>query len=173
MAGKGRKNPPIDRVALARLREERYEDRKARIEADTHLHPRVKAAFLDRTLINNKGWLQLLDLSSVSRISILRSNSRVYGTGQHPAVLPDMDETFSDGDVRPQPQTEIGRALEWAVDSGRMLFNYSTGKFVVNPHFRGGRPRKPRAERWLKFEPRPDARRAKRGKPRPPRKTID
>lgn len=158
---------PIDHEALALERELRYEQRKARLDDDVHLHPRLRQIFLDRTLIGTKEVTLLLDFTGPSRVSVLRSNGRIYGsTFPHPAVLPPMDKPLAGRDDRPPPAYEYGRIAEWAFDSHRLIFNVRTGKLEINTSWRAGRKRLPAADRKRKYRlTGVDGRRAGRGVP--------
>lgn len=160
---------PIDREALAVLRETRFQARKERIEADTHLDARLRDLFLDRTLVGTKGVMKLLDLYDESRVSILRSNRRIYGPSPHSGVLPDMDKPGAAGNDRPRPEIETGRLLEWAFDDHRLIWNSRLGVLQLNPHGRSGRRRKTLDERPRFTTKGVDSRRATRGKAKPRR----
>lgn len=169
-------NAPIDREALALVREERYQRRRARLYADTNLDPRLRRLFLDRELWGTAEIMAFLDLVQKARMSVLRKTSRIYGTEPHPGVLPTMDAALSDSDARPRPAIEAGRVREWAFDDHRVIWNSETGELERNPVWRAGRRRNP-LSKSPKYTPTGrDGRRASRGisRPRPkPKKKPD
>ncbi len=125
---------------LAIEREARFQKRKARIEADPNLDPRLKQWYLDRTIWGN---LQAADELSVTpqRITDLRggrvSNRRPR---PHPSMAPEVDTIEGYIADMPQPGSEAGAWREWAVKRGSHDINRDTGKLTKRP-WRVGRPR--------------------------------
>ncbi len=156
----------LDRASLAERREERWQRRCARLDADVTMPPELRDLFKNRTLWGVKEQADFLG-TSAARISVLRNNRILYRAGYSPfpSVMPDMDAPMGKGSERPRPGIEAGRLMEWAFDDHRVIWDSTNKVLVLNPHWRAGRKRKvqtgPTFRSLGKFDG--DGRRARRG----------
>ncbi len=154
------------RAELAARREQRWQQRCARLDADVTLPTELREMFKDRTLWGVKQQAEFLGIDA-ARISVLRNNRVLYRVGHRAfaSVLPDMDAPMGKGLKRPRPGIEAGRLMEWAFDDHRVIWNSTTKALVLNPHWRAGRKRK--VQTGPNFQNRSkvvgDGRRARRG----------
>lgn len=127
-----RRMTEIDLGQLAQLREERWETRRARIEADPTLDPRIKRWYLDRTPQNTQQTSALLGVTpqrvSAQRETSTRSSVRSRRRQQpHPSLIPTMDTVEGMLAGVPDPGVELGVLIEWAVMGGRCELDADTG----------------------------------------------
>lgn len=132
---------PLDRAGIARRREERWLRRKAQIDADIKLDPRLSELFQDRTPWGVPDLMAFLDITNYRLITTMNQNRLVFRSANSyfPAVLPEMDFPLGEGDVRPRPGWEAGLLRQWAFDDNRVVWNVREGVLQVNPHWRSGR----------------------------------
>lgn len=128
-----------DLEALAELRESRFQQRYARITADTALDGRLRALLLDRTIWSTQQIVSAVDISS-QRISVMRGNAKTR-TGPHPSSFPDRDVALKIHNRINDSGVEAGRVIEWALQAGRMIWNGQTGQLEKVRGFRHGRRR--------------------------------
>ncbi len=130
---------------LARLREERFLDREARILADPDMDPRVKALYLDRTLCDTAAVARELGISA-QRVTIMKTGVRKPGRlmppGPHPGFIPDFDVITGRSGDSDRWAIELGRLREWVVWKGTHRLDPATGKLVKRPESTHGAPRK-------------------------------
>lgn len=126
--------PEQSDAELERLREERFAARKKAMDEDPTLDPRLKALYLDRTILTSKEAAQLLSVTP-SRISTFRKR----GTGTHPLIFPTQDVILGSHSGQPRFGVEAGRVREWAVQSERLAWNTETGQLDKKTPSRHGR----------------------------------
>jgi hypothetical protein len=130
----------IDEEALARWRDQRFRQRKARIESDPDLDPRIAALYLDREIWDSARCATELGIGK-HRISELRGGrATTRREPPHPAAFPEMDAVMGYVAGVPSPGFEGGRIREWAVQRGTHMLNPVTGK-LAKTGSRHGRPR--------------------------------
>lgn len=145
-----------DLEALARLREERFQGRRARIEADRNLDPRIKAFYLDREIWDNQRCAKELGIGA-TRVSMLRTSLRKKTREHpHPAMLPERDTVEGVRAGRELPGVEAGRVREWAVQRGTHDIDLKTGTLIRREVPTHGRPRSERPSRSTRFRPTSD-----------------
>jgi hypothetical protein len=157
-----------DLTRLEQLREERYQLRAARHNADQNLDPRLRKRYLNRTIVDTDWIAKYLGYSDTSkgRISVMRNGqARIVPTslaaamGMTTAVLPGLDVSLGVAYGRHRPGTEQGRVEEWAIKTHRMLWNRKTDETVPNQDIRQGRPRHARPTLGPDWHPDPGVRR--------------
>ncbi len=140
-----------DLEALARLREERFQARRARIEADAALDPRIKALYLDREIWDNQRCATELGVGA-TRVSMMRTGIRKRTRERpHPALLPDRDTVEGVRAGHELDGIEAGRIREWAVMRGTHDLNPKNGKLIRREVPTHGRPRAQRPNRSTRF----------------------
>ncbi len=132
-----------DLEELARVREERFQARKARLDADTTIDPRRRYFYLDRTPWDTKRCGEELGIGS-HRVSEMRGGRRETGaparTGPHPSIFPEVATLAKVTFGVPSYGVEAGRVREWAEKRGLHVMDLETGK-LVKTRVRHGRPR--------------------------------
>ena len=153
---------------LAIKREQRFEARRARIEADTRLDPRLRELFLDRTLWGVADQIRFLNVTDRARISALTGNRSIYHSydREFPSVLPSPDAPLGKNEWAPKWAIEAGRLRQWAFDDHRVIFDPVSGQLVTNPIWRAGRRPKPRGPNFTSRSGGVDVRRSWRGVPK-------
>jgi hypothetical protein len=112
---------PLDLAALRARREERFQQRRAIIEADPTLTDAQRAVLLNRTLISTAGQATVMGVSA-QRVSLMRTARRVHGQEPpHPSVAPEMDEPVAYVAGVADPGVELGRLVEWLEQRGTHL----------------------------------------------------
>lgn len=130
-----------DPAEIARIREERFKLRQARILSDPHLDPRMQAWLLDREIwtvrrtAEETGW-------SEAYIWALRRATAEH-EGWHVSAFPDLDNEAGTADSG----AEAGRVREWTEWRGSHDTNPETGKLAKRPATRHGRARADRSTR--------------------------
>lgn len=130
----------INLEQLARLREERWETRRARIETDPTLDPGIQRWYLNRTPLNTRQTAALLRVtdqrvSAQRETSVRRSVISRHRQQPHPSVIPTMDTVEGMLAGVPDPGVEAGVLIEWAVMGGRWeLRVYQPGDLYVPEH---------------------------------------
>ncbi len=145
-----------DLEELARVRQARFEQRRARFNRDTHLDPRVKALYLDRTVWNTARVAAALGITE-HRVTMIKTGRRKPGRlAPHPAVLPDIDTV--DGVIADKEQwgIEAGRVREWAVQRGTHRLDPETGELIKEAGSTHGRPRSDRPSLSTRLRPQRD-----------------
>lgn len=142
-----------DLEALARVREQRFQQRRARIDADAKLDPRIKALYLDRTPWNTTRCAEELCISE-GRISVMRTRARKKTReSPHPSVFPDRDTVEGVLAGVEAPGVEAGRVREWAVQRGTHELDPVTGKLIKLEGSTHGRPRSARPSLSTRLRP--------------------
>lgn len=139
-------DPPIDLAALARKREERFQDRKKRIEADPSLTDTEQRWYLDRTLIGTREQAAMIGRTK-NRVTIMRRDRGGRRRAPHPMILPDVDEYVGNVAGVLDPGIEAGRLRKHLVENGTHDLNPETGEMVRIADYRPGAPRHQRATR--------------------------
>ncbi len=127
-----------DPAEIARIREERFLLRQARIMADPNLSDELKEWFLERTIWNTEvasdefGW-------GKSNVWDLRRVTDEFGPN-HAGAYPDLDNEPGTA----ESGVEAGRLREWAEKRGSHIVNPKTGKLAKRPPMRHGRTRSDR-----------------------------
>lgn len=149
----------IDLAALAHRREQRFQERKARIEADPTLTPQEKTWLLDRTLLGTKDQADMLNRST-NRVTIMRSDRARGRRAPHPMILPEMDA----------PVGTVAGVIDPGIEAGRLrerLVQIGTHNMVADPQdptvcvmvriadYRPGAPRRTRVTRSRPGRPGP------------------
>lgn len=144
-------------VSLATEREERFQARKARLDADVAIDPRRRDIFLNPTIWDTDEVAVFLGITA-NRVTGLRANiadedgkllpaSAFVDDGTekpHPMVFPSLDVILRVMFGFVHPGVEAGRVAEWAEHSNRVVFNPATGLFVPNSIRRHGAAPGPR-----------------------------
>lgn len=117
-----------DDAELAALREQRFLERQARIIADTKMDPRLAELLLDRELWDTSRIFDEIGIRQ-QRVSIMRRHAREV-EGPHPSSFPTKDKVKHRRYGVENDQVEAGRVREWAIASGRMIFDAETGTLV-------------------------------------------
>ncbi len=113
---------------LATLREQRFLERQARINADTTMDPRLAELLLDRDLWDTSRIFEEIGIRQ-QRVSIMRRHAREVA-GPHPSSFPTQDKVKHRRYGVENALVEAGRVREWAIASGRMIFDVETGQLV-------------------------------------------
>lgn len=142
---------PLDLDQLAQIREERFQLRRIKHQADRWMPAGLRDLYLDREIVTDAWIIEFLGLTSATsgRISRMRDGtSRIVPTSlaaamrMRPTILPGLDVCLSVAyGRRIRIGIEKGRIIEWAIKDHRVLWNPATGELTPNLNFRQGRPR--------------------------------
>lgn len=135
----------VDRIAarnreLAPVREKRFTERQARILADPTLSPGLKAAYLNRTILNTTDQSKRIGWVGTQRLSMMRTGRRKPDArpGRHPSAYLEPDTIVAIVAGVEDEGVEQGRVDEWTVETGRNVWDESTQTFVKAPSSRHG-----------------------------------
>lgn len=145
---------PNNLAALAIRREERFRERKARIEADPTLTPDEKRWFLDRTLLGTQEQAAMIGRSA-NRITIMRTDRGRNRRAPHPMILPDVDAPVGIIAGVIDPGIEAGRLRKHLIEIGTHDMNPATGEMIRIADYRPGAPRRLRVTRSKPGRPGP------------------
>lgn len=154
-----------DPAEIARIREERFLLRQARILADTHLGAALQAWFLDREIWNGKRAAAEFGWKSESNVWDLRRVTEEFGP-QHSGAYPDLDNEAGTAEAG----VEAGRLREWAEQRGSHTVDPATGKLIKRPAMRHGRKRADRGNLNKRSHVLGTPRKGKKGTPAGPRR---
>lgn len=128
-----------DDAQLAELREKRFLERQARWHAIPGIDPRLVELLLDRELWDTQKIVKGFKISQ-QRLSMMRRFLREKG-GPHPSAFLGKDFVKHRRYGVENDEVEVGRVREWLLQTGRYVFDHSTGELVRAPRQRHGRAR--------------------------------
>ncbi len=135
-----------DPAALAAKREQRFQERKARIESDPTFTAAEKRWFLDRTLLGTTEQALMVGRGR-GRITGMRRDKTGRRRGPHPMLLPDPDGYIGSIAGVPNPGIEAGRLRKHLVENGTHVLDEETGEMIRIADYRPGAPRRQRVTR--------------------------
>lgn len=108
--------------------------RRHRIENDQTLDPRLKALYLDQTILDQADMMGAFDIAQPTvwkwRAPV-KENRRVQ---PHPRVSPVADVTLGTVADKLIPGVQFGKIVEWLVMTHRFLWDAPTGQVIRNPN---------------------------------------